>query len=121
MSIGARLKEERQRLGWTQPAMADAGGVSKNSQIAYEQDGTEMKVSYLTGIAENGVDVMYVLSGKRVAAVGLSETENILVSQYRDFDVYVKDSLAVIFERLSMAKWKDRSFPRARETPRKRT
>jgi transcriptional regulator with XRE-family HTH domain len=62
---GSRVLEERHRLGMTQPQLADAGGVSKGSQILYEK-GNPPTADYLAAVAEVGVDVHYVLTGRRL-------------------------------------------------------
>ncbi len=63
---GARLLEERSRLGLTQPQLADVGGVSKGSQILYEK-GSAPTADYLSAIASQGVDIAYILTGERSA------------------------------------------------------
>ncbi len=62
-SIGARLKEERERLGFTQPAFAELAGTTKKSQIDYEKDFTQPKANYLASIAEHGADILYIVTG----------------------------------------------------------
>lgn len=66
MTIGQRIKEERERLGLSQEAFAQIGGVSKRSQIMYEQDKTEAGAGYCALIAQSGVDMNYILTGVRV-------------------------------------------------------
>ncbi|ENX33919.1 hypothetical protein F889_02583 [Acinetobacter colistiniresistens] len=66
MTIGARLKEERERLGYTQPAFAELVGTTKKSQIDYEKDSTQPKASYLAGIADIGADILYIVTGIRL-------------------------------------------------------
>jgi transcriptional regulator with XRE-family HTH domain len=65
MSIGIKIKEERERLGYSQQAFSDLGGVSKRSQIMYEQDKTEPSARYFTLISDIGADIGYILTGKR--------------------------------------------------------
>lgn len=65
MSIGNRIKEERERLGYSQEAFAAIGDVSKRSQIAYEKDDTEAGARYFTLIANIGADISYILTGER--------------------------------------------------------
>lgn len=62
-AIAERIVAERLRLGMTQAQLADAGGVSKRSQISYEQD-RHPAADYLSAVAEAGVDVLYVLTGQ---------------------------------------------------------
>jgi len=65
VSIGKRLREERDRLGYSQPKFAAFAGTTKKSQIDYEKDITQPKAGYLSAIAEVGVDVAYVITGIR--------------------------------------------------------
>ncbi|WP_171052544.1 XRE family transcriptional regulator [Ruegeria sediminis] len=67
-TVGARLKEERERLGLSQIAFADLGGVKKHAQINYESDRRKPDSSYLSLISKEGADVLYILTGKRVDA-----------------------------------------------------
>lgn len=66
-TLGGRLKEERERLGLTQAAMAEVGGVSKRSQTGWEQGRAVPDANYLTAAAAAGMDVQYVLTGLRTA------------------------------------------------------
>lgn len=65
--LGIRLREERKRLGKTQAEFADAGGVGRLSQIQYENESTAPTTRYLSGIANIGVDLTYLLLGIRLA------------------------------------------------------
>lgn len=61
--IGGRLKEERDRVGLKQPALAALGGVSKTSQVNYETGKRAPDALYLAAVAAAGVDVQYVVTG----------------------------------------------------------
>jgi transcriptional regulator with XRE-family HTH domain len=111
MSIGSRLREERERLGWTQPQMAEKGRVSKRSQIDYEQDNIEAKAAYLAALSGAGVDVAYVLTGKRSIQSGLSDAEQFVVSVLRQMDEFARQSLFVVFERLAAVRTVRREAP----------
>ena len=50
MSLGKRIKEERERLGYNQEAFAAVGNVSRRSQIMYEQDSSEPSAGKFTGL-----------------------------------------------------------------------
>jgi len=69
-SLGLRLKEERDRLGLNQHQMGEAGGASKNTQLAYESEKSSPTAKYLLEIANKGADIVYVLTGKRMALHG---------------------------------------------------
>lgn len=84
-SLGERLREERERLGLSQEAFGEVGGVKKLAQRNYEKGNRQPDAGYLTAIAAIGVDVMYLLSGSRSAPVApsLSRKEAALVDNYR--------------------------------------
>ncbi len=63
--LGRRLKEERERLGMTQAAMASAIGVGRLTGIHYELGDTTPTADVLMRLREVGVDVVYVLTGDR--------------------------------------------------------
>lgn len=63
VTIGQRLREERERLGYTQPSFAELAGTTKKSQIDYEKDLTQPKASYLADIAAAGADIQYIVTG----------------------------------------------------------
>jgi transcriptional regulator with XRE-family HTH domain len=69
-SFGKKLKTERQRLGLTQAAFAERGGVSKVTQAAYESDATRPDVAYLSRLADAGVDILWITTGRR-ASLGI--------------------------------------------------
>jgi transcriptional regulator with XRE-family HTH domain len=64
-TLGERLKEERERLGYTQPDFAALVGASKRSQIGWEQGRTSPDASSLARWVEIGLDAVYVLSGEK--------------------------------------------------------
>jgi transcriptional regulator with XRE-family HTH domain len=89
VTIGKRLKEERDRLGFSQPAFSSIAGTTKKSQIDYEKDITQPKAGYLAAVAAVGVDVAYVITGMRSMPVTkqqskpLNREEEILLDNYR--------------------------------------
>lgn len=60
-----RLKEERNRLGLNQEDFAIAGGVTKNTQLAYEAGSRPPDVEYLFKIADLGVDLFFLLAREK--------------------------------------------------------
>jgi len=60
-----RLREERTRLGMTQDALGQIGGVRVQAQRLYEQDKFSPNGNYLAAVANAGVDVLYVITGHR--------------------------------------------------------
>lgn len=65
--INLRLKEERLRLKKKQPEFAECAGTKKRTLIDWEQGVSAPSVPQLAALAEIDVDVVYVLTGIRVA------------------------------------------------------
>lgn len=68
-----RLAEERKRLGLSQEEFATLGGIPMRTYCGYEYGISEPKASFLTRLAANGVDVLYILTGVRSAKAELQE------------------------------------------------
>ncbi len=66
MTIGKRLKEERERLQQTQAEFAALVAATKRSQINWEKGTAMPNAAYLAAIASAGADVNYILTGIRV-------------------------------------------------------
>lgn len=64
-----RLREERERVGLSQSALAEAGGVKKLSQHTYEKGVRSPTADYLVKLAGTGIDVPYLLTGKHTVGV----------------------------------------------------
>ncbi len=64
--IGTRLREERNRLKLSQSAFGAIGGVETNAQGNYESGARFPKADYLLRITEAGVDINFVLTGRRL-------------------------------------------------------
>lgn len=85
VTIGARLKEERDRLKLSQTALAEAAGTTKKTQIDYEKDNTQPKAQYLAKAAALGVDVAYVITGVRLENVASTPAELAFLRNCRAF------------------------------------
>jgi transcriptional regulator with XRE-family HTH domain len=83
--IGDRLCEERKRLGLSQGAMGEIGGVKANAQGNYEKGDRFPDAAYLAALAEIGVDVLYVVTGRRTPrpADSFTAEESRVIEQYR--------------------------------------
>lgn len=84
--ISKRLKEDRERLDWSQEKMADLAGCSRRAVVDWEnEESTALpKAEQLEKLAEHGMDVYYVLTGQRIGSVTvLSVRESALVENYR--------------------------------------
>lgn len=87
--IGLRLKEERERLGLSQVAMGELGGVKKLTQLNYEKGDRFPDASYLAAVNKFGVDVQYIVTGQR-STQALTEDEERLISLFRAAPLAVK-------------------------------
>lgn len=63
--MGARLVEERERLGFSQQDFFRACGISKAQQYNFEKGINYPGGAYLIAADALGVDVLYVLTGRR--------------------------------------------------------
>lgn len=81
MTIGERLREERERMALSQQALAEVCGTGKRQQIKYEGAEQLPGATYLAGAARAGIDVVYVLTGLR--AGHLEPDEARLLAAYR--------------------------------------
>lgn len=83
--IGSRLRQERERLGLSQKAFGEIGGVEANAQGKYESGGRVPKADYLSRVAEKGVDILYVLTGTAtpIQLEHLTQLEEKVLVDYR--------------------------------------
>lgn len=79
MNFSQRLIEERNRLNLLQKDFAELAGVSIKSQVDYEKGRAPLFTAYLERIAAFGVDVQYVVTGRRVGEPGLTEEDRSLL------------------------------------------
>ena len=82
MGFGARLAEERKRLGLKQAEFASLVGTDVPKQSLYENDRRELRADYLSRLAAAKVDVVYVLTAKRSEGAWLGEEASRLLSAY---------------------------------------
>lgn len=64
-AVGVRLIEERATLGFSQRALAELVGKSRQQIINYETARSEMTVGFLAILHELGFDVQYIITGVR--------------------------------------------------------
>lgn len=95
MTIFERIKEERKKLGLTQPEMGEIGGVQKKAQLNYEKGERSPDASYLAAIAVAGADVQYILTGIRSGSA-LPDDEEELLGDYRSMDAIGKKAIKAL-------------------------
>ncbi len=64
-TVGSRLRMERKKRGKSQSQWASLLGVSKETQINYEKNVSSPNAEYLARADTLGVDVLYVVTGRR--------------------------------------------------------
>ena len=89
MSIGKRLREERERLGLSQPAFAAVAGTTKQTLFSWETGKTAPDGFQLAALATTGADVLYILTGQRTGGASappppraVSEGDRILLDNF---------------------------------------
>jgi len=101
--LGARLREEREKMGLNQTDFGALGGIARTAQANYENDIRSPDAAYLMRLAEHGVDVLYLLTGRH-AADALSEEESALIGLYRDVPADKRKALHLMGETLAERK-----------------
>lgn len=93
--LGERLAEERKRCEHTQKTVAVHFDISTRTQIKYELGETAPDAYYLHGIGEIGLDVAYVLTGKRSTS-HVSDDEDALLAAYRRLGEEIRPALLAL-------------------------
>ena len=78
--IGERLKEERKRLGLTQPGLAEIAGAAKRTVIDWEKGVSSPTAAQLEALSRVGMDVLFVVTGIRGQTV--TNESNSATSRY---------------------------------------
>jgi transcriptional regulator with XRE-family HTH domain len=92
IEMGARLREERERLGFNQTAFGEVAGVRKQAQLNYEKGERNPDAAYLAAIATAGADVLYILTGQRAMPV-VSRKKQILLNHFDACDEDGQDAM----------------------------
>lgn len=88
MNLGFRLKEERERLGMSQPAFAAVAGAKKHAQINWEKGVAYPNGAAFEAWAKIGVDILYVITGQK-NSVGAVKNDNVVVFE-SDSETYTE-------------------------------
>lgn len=88
---GERIREERERLGFSQPAFAALADASKSSQASWEKETAYPNIKALSVWARVGVDVAYVVTGARSSSAAVLASDELeLVKLFRAAPLAVK-------------------------------
>ena len=100
--IFRRLLEERTRLGLNKSQMAEMGGVAQPTYLRYESGERVPDGEFLAAIDRAGVDVLYVLTGRRSQPVApqelLSEGDRILLANYHAVPAEVQRGVKITLD-----------------------
>lgn len=101
--IGRRLKQERRRMGLTLRKLAEIGGVTTAEQRHYELSEAMPEADYLAALANHGMDVVYVVTGKKQAVVKMSweDAQALLDSRAISDDLFQNDPDEEIYFKVS--------------------
>jgi len=104
-SVGARLRHERERLGLSQQTIATKCEVSHRTQGAWEKGEQFPNAEVLGHMAEIGVDVLFVVTGRRSEPIEstLTPQEVTLLDHYRKTAPARQSSLRDVAEALAQA------------------
>lgn len=91
----ARLLEERQRLGLKQADLAGQAGVARTTYLHYESGDRAATVPFLLGLIEAGIDVPYLLTGKR-QLLDMTPAESALLLKFRAAPPELQAALATV-------------------------
>ena len=103
MSFGARLAEERKQLGLKQAEFADLVGTGVPKQSLYENDRRELRGAYLSRLAAAGVDVAYILTGRRTEGPWLDEEASDFLNAWLALPPGLRDAIARLVDELGKA------------------
>lgn len=73
MSIGERIRAERERLGHSQDQWASTADIHRNTQAKYERGEGAPDANYLAAIEEIGADIYYIVTGEKSVYVRAGE------------------------------------------------
>jgi transcriptional regulator with XRE-family HTH domain len=93
MSFGARLREERKRLGLKQAEFAALVGTDVPKQSLCENGHRQLRADYLARIEPAGVDLLYVLAGRRSEGVPLGGNAGAFLAAYLDLPEELRDGV----------------------------
>ena len=114
MGFGGRLREERKRLGFRQAEFAALVGTDVPKQSLYENDHRQLRAAYLERIAAAGVDILYVVTGRRNEGV-LGEEASAFLAAYLGLPEALREPVQRLMA--DLAQYMDQEPRPARDEP----
>ncbi|NHB86304.1 helix-turn-helix domain-containing protein [Photorhabdus tasmaniensis] len=94
MSLGERLKKERERLGFSQSDFAEMVGASRKSQIRWEKDESAPGADAISLWAKAGLDVLYLITGQVQQSASIAYKNSEIDAELLGKIVHKLDSMA---------------------------
>lgn len=98
--FGSRLRAIRMERNIKQAEFGELVGSSANSQLNYEKGKTPPTIDYLYRLAEHGVDIAYLLTGRRIEG-GLDFEQSMLIELFEKLSVEARQSLMTLLLELT--------------------
>lgn len=76
-NIGERLKEERERLGLSQIALAERCNVTPRSIRNYERGERQPDAAFLNCLSQIGADILYIVAGRREQSLPMDDIDRL--------------------------------------------
>ena len=99
LTRGARLREERERLGFNQAELASVLGQTRETQGRYEAEKRSPDWNYLDSLRQVGADILYILTGERSSQLPLPAADRLpprLRERLRDAIEAVEEGLSAV-------------------------
>lgn len=93
--FGQKMKEERSRLGFTQPQLAELLSSSKRTLVDWENEKSSPTAKQLMMMFNLGFDVSYLLTGVR-SVQALSTEEQLILDKYRQASPEVRNKMLLV-------------------------
>lgn len=84
-SIGKRLKEERERIGFTQSQLGDIANKGKTTVISWERGSAFPNADFLQIAAQYGIDTNYIITGQKLENIATTSYELAFLRNCRAF------------------------------------
>ena len=95
IDYGTRIKFLRQQASLTQAEFAKIAKVSPRAQFNYEKGESSPDLNYLQNLANNGFDIVYILTGE-FHQEKMSDLERLLLTEFRNGDNAKKAAIMAV-------------------------
>lgn len=100
--IGERLKEERKRIKITQEELSACLKLTSRTWGSYERGQSTPDAWILSELEKKGIDIYYVITGKKLPIAFDNPDEEKIIKQYRSADEEIKFAISSIFDAMKL-------------------